>query len=48
VVAALREALHDQPELTPQDLVDVAENRFGISVHRRSIERALARQGKKR
>jgi len=48
VVRALREALADQPELGPRELVELAEERFGISVHRRSIERALARQEKKR
>jgi len=48
VVAALNEALAEQPELDAQDLVKLVEERFGISVHRRSIERALARQEKKR
>jgi len=48
VVAALREALTEQPELRPEDLAKLVEERFGISVHRRSIERALARQEKKR
>jgi len=48
VVAALREALAEQPELSPQDLVGLIEERFGVSVHPRSVERALARQEKKR
>lgn len=48
VMTALREALADQPELGPRGLLELAEERFGISVHRRSIERALARQEKKR
>jgi transposase len=48
VVRALREALAEEPELGPQELVALAEERFGIAVHRRSIERALARQEKKR
>ena len=48
VVATLREALEEQPELTADDLVALVAERFGISVHRRSIERALARQEKKR
>ena len=43
VVVALREALAEQPELCSQDLVELAEERFGVSVHARSIERALAR-----
>lgn len=48
VVAVLREALMEHPELNPPQLVRLVEERFGFSVHRRSIERALARQEKKR
>lgn len=48
VITALLEALAEQPELGPRELVELAEARFGLSVHRRSIERALARQEKKR
>ena len=48
VVAALREALVEQPELSPPQLVRLVQERFGLSVHRRSIERALARPEKKR
>jgi transposase len=48
VVAALQEALSEQPDLSSQDLVDLVKERFGVLVHRRSIERALARQEKKR
>ena len=47
VVEALQAAKSEQPELTAADLVELARARFGISVHRRSIDRALAR-GKKR
>ena len=47
VVTAVREALAEQPELSPPQLVRLVEERFGLSVHRRSIERALARQEKK-
>lgn len=47
VVMQLREALTEQPELNPSQLVRLVEERFGLSVHRRSIERALARQEKK-
>lgn len=47
VVAALREARAADPESSPQKLVQLVEQRFGLSVHRRSIERALARQEKK-
>ncbi len=48
IVAALEEALTEEPELSSEELVHLVEKRFGISVHRRSIERALARQEKKR
>lgn len=48
VVETLRQALAEQPELSPQELMRLVEERFGLSVHRRSIERALARQEKKR
>jgi len=48
VVGALREALEREAELSPQDLVRLVQERFGHTVHRRSIERALARREKKR
>jgi transposase len=48
VVAALREALAERPELRPRELVDLVQERFGVSVHPRSVERALSRQEKKR
>lgn len=48
VVAALREARTEQPELRPNDLVGLVQRRFGVSVHPRSIERALARKKKRR
>ena len=47
VVEALRTAKGEQPTLSVRDLVGLVRERFGLSVHRRSIERALAR-GKKR
>ena len=47
VVEALRAAKSEQPELTAAELVALVRDRFGISVHRRSIDRVLAR-GKKR
>ena len=47
VVAMLRETLRAQPELSSQDLAGLIEEHFGVSVHPRSIERALARQEKK-
>lgn len=48
VVAVLRSALAVNPELNAQELARLVEERFGLSVHRRSIERALMRQEKKR
>lgn len=48
VVAALQEALAEQPELSSQDLAALVQECFGVSVHPRSVERALARQEKKR
>lgn len=47
VVATLRKAIADKPELTAQDLAKLVEERFDVSVHPRSIERALARGEKK-
>lgn len=46
VVEALKAAKNERPELTAAELVELVRTRFGISVHRRSIDRALAR-GKK-
>jgi transposase len=43
VVAFAREILTADPALRPGDLVEVLAERFGITVHPRSIERALAR-----
>jgi transposase len=43
VVADLRAALEDDPTLRTADLVAHLEARFGLVVHPRSIERALAR-----
>jgi transposase len=39
-LAGLREA---DPQLRPEDLAQAAASRFGVRVHSRSIERALAR-----
>ena len=47
VVEALRAARSEQPELSAAVLVELVRERFGISVHRRSIDRALARQKKR-
>jgi transposase len=43
VVAFARERLAADPKLSSQALVEVIAERFGVRVHRRSVERALAR-----
>ena len=48
VVEALREMLDKEPDSDAAALAEWVEKRFGISVQPRSIERALARQEKKR
>ena len=47
VVEALAEARRAAPGTTTAELVALARRRFGISVHRRSVERALGRAQKK-
>ncbi|OQY18235.1 MAG: hypothetical protein B6I34_11070 [Anaerolineaceae bacterium 4572_32.1] len=47
VMDVLRTALVLDPELGSMELAQLVEERFGFSVHRRSIERALDRQKKK-
>jgi transposase len=44
VLAFCRERLDADPGLRPKDLVAAVAERFGVQVHPRSIERALARQ----
>ena len=44
VLAFCRERLAADTELRPKDLVAQIAERFGVDVHPRSIERALARQ----
>lgn len=46
VVEALRTARAEQPSIRSQQLVELVRERFGLSVHRRSVERALAREKK--
>ena len=46
VLAALLAALAERPGLRPGDLVELVRAQFGIEVHRRSVERALARKKK--
>lgn len=48
VVAALHQILAQQPRIKASDLAELVDQQFGISVHPRSVERALARQEKKR
>jgi transposase len=43
VVAFARERLTADPKLSSQALVELIAERFGVRVHRRSVERALAR-----
>lgn len=47
VMDALRVALVQDPELGSRELAQLVEERFGFTVHRRSIERALDRREKK-
>jgi transposase len=46
VVAFARQQLGADPALRPADLVGVIEEHFGVRVHPRSVERALARDGR--
>lgn len=43
VVEFARRAREDDPALRPADLAGLIAGRFGVSVHPRSVERALAR-----
>lgn len=43
VIAFARERLAEDASLRPRQLVDAIAGRFGVTVHPRSIERALAR-----
>ena len=47
VLAFIRQALQEDPALRPPALVSLVKDRYGISVHPRSIERALTRSQKK-
>jgi transposase len=48
VVAFLRKALEKEPKLNAVALAGLVRERFDMSVHPRSVERALFRQEKKR
>ncbi len=45
VVEALRAARTAQPDLRAGELVALVRDQFGLAVHRRSVERALAHAG---
>jgi transposase len=47
VLAFLRQARQEDPSLRPATLCSLVKDRFGITVHPRSIERALVRSQKK-
>ena len=47
VLAFIREARQQDPSLRPAVLASRVQDRYGITVHSRSIERALARSQKK-
>ena len=44
VVDHILEAKRAQPELTTEECLHIIKERFGITVHRRSLERALGRK----
>lgn len=46
VMSVLSAALAEEPGLTGSDLARIAEERLGLSVHPRSVERALKRREK--
>jgi transposase len=48
VLACLEEALARDRSLQVRDLVALVKDRFGLTVHRRTIERALGASKKKR
>ena len=48
IVEALRQMQGQAPDMNTSALAEQVRERFGVSVHPRSIERALARQEKKR
>ena len=48
VMEVVQQTLTQQPQLKAGALAELVQEQFGISVHPRSVERALARQEKKR
>lgn len=47
VLAFVRQAQQEDPSLRPAALASLIKNRYGVSVHPRSVERALTRRQKK-
>jgi transposase len=47
VIAFVNELKAENPELTTSQCLDAIEERFSVRVHRRSLERALARKKKR-
>jgi transposase len=47
VIAFVTDLRAEKPEVTTLQCVDAIESRFGITVHRRSLERGLARKKKR-
>ena len=47
VMDFLEQSLLEEPTLRSAALVQLVRRQFGIAVHRRSVERALQRRGKK-
>jgi len=47
VIAFVTDLKAASPEMTTSQCLDAIESRFGIKVHRRSLERALARKKKR-
>jgi transposase len=47
VIAFVTDLRAEKPEVTTSQCVDAIEARFGVKVHRRSLERALARKKKR-
>jgi transposase len=47
VVAFLRQSQQEDPSLRPAALASLVQDKYGVTVHRRSIERALTRSQKK-
>jgi transposase len=47
IMEEIRSACMEDPSVQIQDLIDHVEERFGVTVHRRTLERALARVKKK-